>query len=143
MLPLCCTPRPCLCRALARCPPLLSTALATPLIPPAFPSPLPPPPAQYCGQRFPTHDLTFDHVVPRCQGGRSDWQNVVAACVGCNHRKGGRTLAQLRRAGEMGLRRPPVQPSNAQLQGTARRYPPRFCHTTWRDYLYWDTQLTD
>lgn len=99
--------------------------------------------AQYCGQRFPTHDLTFDHVVPRCQGGRSNWQNVVAACVNCNHRKGNRTLAQLKRSGETVLRRTPVQPTNAQLQVAARRYPPRYCHLTWRDYLYWDTELTD
>lgn len=98
---------------------------------------------QYCGQRFPTHDLTFDHVVPRCQGGRSNWQNVVAACVNCNHRKGNRTLAQLKRSGETVLRRTPVQPTNAQLQVAARRYPPRYCHLTWRDYLYWDTELTD
>lgn len=99
--------------------------------------------AQYCGQRFPTHDLTFDHVVPRCQGGRSNWQNVVAACVNCNHRKGNRTLAQLKRSGETVLRRTPAQPTNAQLQVAARRYPPRYCHVTWRDYLYWDTELTE
>src|SRR3954470_88687 len=28
---------------------------------------------QYCYQQFPTEDLTFDHVVPRAQGGRTDW----------------------------------------------------------------------
>ena len=32
---------------------------------------------QYCGHG---RDLTFDHVVPRAQGGRTTWENVVTAC---------------------------------------------------------------
>jgi 5-methylcytosine-specific restriction endonuclease McrA len=32
---------------------------------------------QYCGER---EDLTFDHVIPRCKGGVTTWENVVAAC---------------------------------------------------------------
>lgn len=44
---------------------------------------------QYCGQH--TRDLTLDHVMPRHRGGPHDWENVVAACKGCNHRKAGRT----------------------------------------------------
>lgn len=34
---------------------------------------------QYCGCRFPTHDLTFDHVIPRCKGGRTSWTNLSIA----------------------------------------------------------------
>ena len=49
---------------------------------------------QYCGERTPTSDLTFDHVVPVAQGGRKDWENIVACCVTCNRKKGGRTPAQ-------------------------------------------------
>ena len=45
---------------------------------------------QYCGERSPAHDLTFDHVVPRCRGGRTTWENVVTACGDCNLRKGSR-----------------------------------------------------
>lgn len=45
---------------------------------------------------------TVDHVVPRCQGGRSTWTNLVACCLACNTRKGGRTPEQ---AG-MTLKRP-------------------------------------
>ena len=44
----------------------------------------------YCGG----YADTVDHVVPRCQGGRSEWTNVVASCSACNSRKGGRTPAQ-------------------------------------------------
>src|SRR6201995_2034529 len=32
---------------------------------------------QYCGS---THDLTFDHVIPRAPGGRTTWGNVSKAC---------------------------------------------------------------
>jgi 5-methylcytosine-specific restriction endonuclease McrA len=49
---------------------------------------------QYCGDGFPTSDLTFDHVVPVAQGGRKDWENIVTCCVTCNRKKGGRTPAE-------------------------------------------------
>ena len=49
---------------------------------------------QYCGDAFPTSELTFDHVVPVAQGGRKDWENIVTCCVTCNRRKGGRTPAE-------------------------------------------------
>ncbi|MFZ9098645.1 MAG: HNH endonuclease, partial [Burkholderiaceae bacterium] len=51
---------------------------------------------QYCGKRFPTSELSIDHVVPRSQGGKTTWTNVVTACRGCNHRKGNRTPEQAR-----------------------------------------------
>lgn len=38
---------------------------------------------------------TIDHVMPRSRGGRHTWENVVAACAKCNHRKGNRTLSEL------------------------------------------------
>jgi 5-methylcytosine-specific restriction endonuclease McrA len=59
---------------------------------------------QYCGQR--TLNLTIDHVIPRRLGGRHTWQNLVAACPPCNHRKGGRTTDQA----QMRLLRPPIEP---------------------------------
>jgi hypothetical protein len=45
---------------------------------------------------------TVDHVIPRCQGGATNWGNLVSCCLACNQRKGGRTPAQ---AG-MKLKRP-------------------------------------
>ena len=42
---------------------------------------------QYCGS--PAEHV--DHVVPRCQGGADDLDNLVAACAHCNLSKGGRT----------------------------------------------------
>jgi hypothetical protein len=37
---------------------------------------------------------TVDHVIPVCQGGGSTWQNLVACCLPCNQKKGGRTPDQ-------------------------------------------------
>jgi len=44
----------------------------------------------YCGAQHPDRQLTRDHVVPMSRGGRDKWSNVVAACRGCNTRKGNR-----------------------------------------------------
>ncbi len=46
---------------------------------------------QYCAKRFHPKDLTLDHVIPASKNGRRDWNNMVAACRGCNHRKANRT----------------------------------------------------
>lgn len=37
---------------------------------------------------------TVDHIVPRSRGGELTWENAVAACLRCNHRKGNRTPAE-------------------------------------------------
>ena len=41
----------------------------------------------YCGG----HAETVDHIVPRSRGGALTWENAVAACLRCNHRKADRT----------------------------------------------------
>ena len=45
----------------------------------------------YCGAKADT----VDHVVPRSRGGAHSWENCVACCSTCNHRKGDRLLAEL------------------------------------------------
>ena len=45
----------------------------------------------YCGGKADT----VDHVVPRSRGGAHSWENCVAACAGCNHRKADKLLAEL------------------------------------------------
>ena len=60
----------------------------------------------YCGDLGDRATMTVDHVTPRCQGGRSTWENLVAACSRCNGRKGSRTPEQAR----MPLRRRPHEP---------------------------------
>ncbi len=46
---------------------------------------------QYCGSRS---NLTVDHVIPRCKGGTSSWENIVSSCAPCNRRKGDRLPRQ-------------------------------------------------
>jgi 5-methylcytosine-specific restriction endonuclease McrA len=92
---------------------------------------------QYCDGRYRVEDLTFDHVVPRSRGGRTIWSNVVTACTDCNLAKGNRLPR------ECGLypRHRPNAPTTHQLHEAGRAFPPRFLHESWRDYLYWDTEL--
>jgi 5-methylcytosine-specific restriction endonuclease McrA len=92
---------------------------------------------QYCGDDFPSHDLTFDHVVPRSRGGRTAWENVVTACSTCNLLKGSRLPAE----SSMYPRHIPTQPTAHLLQENGRAFPPNFLHQSWRDFLYWDSEL--
>jgi len=82
---------------------------------------------QYCGGQPKKPDLTIDHVVPRSQGGRKEWTNLVAACTRCNHRKGGRTPSQ---AGMRLMARPeePRYVALALIEGGDR-------YERWRKYL--------
>ncbi len=45
---------------------------------------------QYCGTALGSGELTLDHVTPRSRGGASTWENLVACCHVCNHKKGNR-----------------------------------------------------
>jgi len=84
---------------------------------------------QYCGAR--THDLTLDHVVPRHRGGSHTWDNLVAACKPCNHRKGGKTLDEAR----LRLLRLPIEPrSDLYSLFTPYLSDPR--NEAWRTYLF-------
>lgn len=94
---------------------------------------------QYCGHKFPTHQLSLDHVMPRSQGGATNWENIVCACLTCNVRKGGRTPSQ---AG-MRLFKKPAKPKRS----------PMLCHQlghrkyqSWKTFLdeaYWTVELHD
>jgi len=85
---------------------------------------------QYCGQALAAAELTLDHVVPRSQGGKSAWENLVACCHPCNNRKGDQTPEQ---AG-IKLQRPP-KPFNLH---TSRHLMRLMAHGNgqWRKYLY-------
>ena len=90
----------------------------------------------YCGERKPTGELTFDHIVPKSRGGRTTWQNIATACIGCNLKKGSQTPDE---AG-MKLRIKPVQPTWLPLFNMSlhRRMD---IPVEWRDY--WTIELED
>ena len=92
---------------------------------------------QYCGKKYPTAELSLDHVVPRSQGGLNTWENIVCACVSCNVRKGGRTPKQA----HMTLIRKAEKPKRSpvlNLKLTQKKY------RSWQAFLdnaYWDVEL--
>jgi 5-methylcytosine-specific restriction endonuclease McrA len=45
----------------------------------------------YCGGKA----ETIDHVVPRSRGGEHSWENCVASCAPCNHRKADKLLVEI------------------------------------------------
>ena len=89
---------------------------------------------QYCGS---DQELTFDHLLPRSNGGQTNWDNVVTACSSCNIKKGGRLLKN----SDMSLNQAPFQPSTEALHKNGKNFPPNFLHKSWMDYLYWDVEL--
>ncbi len=92
---------------------------------------------QYCGMKKNTSELTFDHLTPRAHGGRTVWSNVTTACSACNLRKG----AKLPHECGMHPKTYPYQPTSFELQERGRAFPPNFLHQSWRDFLYWDSEL--
>ncbi len=94
---------------------------------------------QYCGEKQRSHELTFDHVLPRSRGGGTSWENIVTACHVCNLHKG----RQLPHECNMFPLRRPSAPSIHELQENGRAFPPNFLHESWNDYLYWDSELAE
>lgn len=88
---------------------------------------------QYCGNFFMTEELSLDHVLPRALGGKTCWENVVAACIDCNQKKAARTPEQ---AG-MTLLKKPVKPKNVILTKVKMNY--QNVPKEWS--LYWDWTL--
>ena len=92
---------------------------------------------QYCGKKVPTSELSLDHVIPRTQGGTSNWKNIVCACTNCNKLKGGR------RPEEAGMKLicKPVKPRHCpiiQLKLGSNKY------NSWKQFLnnaYWSVPL--
>ena len=60
----------------------------------------------YCGKNDKVK-LTVDHIIPQSRGGKSTFDNCVAACKPCNHAKGNRTP----REAKMYLRRKAYTPT--------------------------------
>ncbi|MEO0146712.1 MAG: HNH endonuclease [candidate division WOR-3 bacterium] len=81
---------------------------------------------QYCGSKG--EAMTVDHIIPRSQGGRDDWENLVCACHACNHIKGERRPEE---AGLTLLRRP-RKPSHIHLLLSQIPIPDE----RWKSYLF-------
>jgi 5-methylcytosine-specific restriction endonuclease McrA len=97
---------------------------------------------QYCARCLPRTELNLDHVVPRSQGGRTTWENVVCCCIDCNLAKGARTPDQ---AG-MRLHKAPTRP---RWTPTFRAAGDKIRYREWIPFLdlanasYWNVELKD
>jgi len=96
---------------------------------------------QYCGKKTLIEDFTFDHVIPKSQGGRTIWENIVVACYKCNQKKKGRTPKQA----NMKLIQKPFKPKHLAgtgLPGLDKENVPK----SWKDYLgslkYWTDEVS-
>ncbi len=92
---------------------------------------------QYCAEKCQSDELTYDHVVPRAQGGLTEWTNIVSCCYDCNSKKGGRTPEQAK----MRLLKKPVRPKavpKVEFEFTGKPIPEQ-----WRDYVYWAGELDE
>lgn len=82
---------------------------------------------QYCADTFDPSDLTIDHVVPRAMGGKTQWENVVAACKDCNEQKADKM--------EMRPLRDPFKPDAHAMMYAMRDKPYTVKHPSWAEYL--------
>ncbi len=82
---------------------------------------------QYCGRRYPTSQLSLDHVAPKSRGGETTWENVVCCCLGCNMKKGGKTPQEA----HMKLVAKPVRPKRSPLITLKLRNPKYESWRTW------------
>lgn len=95
---------------------------------------------QYCGKHLPRSELNLDHVVPRAQGGKTSWENIVCSCINCNLNKGGRTPEQAR----MKLIKKPVRPRWTPFFRGANK---KITYREWLPFLsladasYWHAEL--
>jgi len=87
---------------------------------------------QYCGERFPSPELTFDHYIPRARGGKTVWENIVTACVRCNAAKADKHLVP---------RNLPHRPTHVELLTTGLEFLPNDIREDFGSWLYWNTEL--
>lgn len=90
---------------------------------------------QYCGEQFASQDLTFDHYVPRADGGKTVWDNILTACLSCNGLKANKAAHTMRP-----LKRP-RRPTTAELLKAGLEFLPNDLREDFGSWLYWQTPL--
>mmetsp|Transcript_37456 Transcript_37456/g.44694 ORF Transcript_37456/g.44694 Transcript_37456/m.44694 type:complete len:342 (-) Transcript_37456:291-1316(-) len=89
---------------------------------------------QYCARHYRIQDLSLDHVIPRCMGGRLEWENAVTCCKKCNGRKGSCLPNNLHSVGMKLIRKPRI-PTKYELAAVVGTMTPRRVHPTWTPFL--------
>ena len=78
----------------------------------------------YCGSN---ENLTVDHVVPRCYGGKTTWDNVVTPCHSCNNKKDNKMPEDV----GLKLKTQPKQPNHISFLTRDTKL-----HEKWKPYLF-------
>lgn len=47
---------------------------------------------QFCGKKLRWHEVTVDHILPICKGGKTDIENLQILCSHCNSQKGSKNV---------------------------------------------------
>ena len=92
---------------------------------------------QYCGRKFTPECLTFDHVIPRKDGGKTIWENIVTCCKECNCKKG------CKKAEDVGLHliaEPKIPTARDLEKNTVIK---NDLYNDWLSDAYWNSELED
>ena len=82
---------------------------------------------QYCDETLTLRTATIDHVLPRCEGGKTSFENTVASCFTCNNKKGPKLLSNT----SFKLKHYPEKPSHQNY----RLYLGSYIQPEWSQYL--------
>jgi len=86
---------------------------------------------QYCGDKHSGSGLTFDHWIPRKEGGKTTWNNIVAACKRCNHKK------QTQNQKRWKPRQLPYRPEFSEIEARAKKRVLIIPDERWVQFLGW------
>ena len=91
----------------------------------------------YCEQPITIRELTYDHVIPRREGGQKTWENIVSSCTKCNSLKGNKD--------PVGIWQPkwwPFKPNYHQLLANRRKFPILIDHKSWEQFFGdWESEV--
>lgn len=85
------------------------------------------------GGQVPYHELTLDHVVPKSQGGKTNWTNICTSCKECNSEKGNNE--------EVRPSKKPHKPTYYELLAKRRNLPVYIRDPEWAHYIDWPEHL--
>jgi 5-methylcytosine-specific restriction endonuclease McrA len=91
---------------------------------------------QYCGEKKKQKELTFDHVIPRSLGGKTNWENIVTACFRCNGKKADLSLQE---SGMSLLNKPKKPHWTPCIIFKIKKHHPE----EWKYYIHWYDQIEE
>lgn len=86
---------------------------------------------QYCKTYVSREESTFDHVIPKSRGGKTDWDNIVTCCYDCNQAKDCRTPTEAK----MTLLGKPGKPTHLSLDMSLKMNYNKLVPESWKEYM--------